>query len=149
MARIHDNIISALNGMTVSGETVTADYERYYLNIDGRYPYIEVLGPYCENEVEIDSTMDTKVEFAIKYYLDVNDESATADTEVTYIMRNVSKDIIKQVMLDQQRNSLAEYTEVTDYGLAFEVIDNQVVYFVYVIVEVQALINPDNPYLAG
>lgn len=135
--------------MTISGSTATVDYERLYLTINGRYPYIELLGPYCENDVEIDNVVDTKIEYAIKYFVNLNDESTTEDTEVTYIMRNVSRDIIKQLMLDQQRNGLAQYTEVTDYGVAFEAIDNQIEFFVYIIVEVQSLINSDNPYLVG
>lgn len=133
--------------MTVYDGTATVNLERLYLNINDRYPYIEIAGPHCEVEVRSSTGADTSIEYAIKYYIDKNDESMLENTEITYLTRNVTNSIIKKLMEDQHRRGLAENTKVIDYGFAFELIGEDVEFIVYVIIQVQSLISITDPWV--
>ena len=135
--------------MTSYQGTVTANLERYYNNINDRYPFLEILGPYAIVETETDDVMDTVLQYVFKYYIRYNDENDIADTEVAKLVENVARDITKQIMLDQTRAGLAENTEITEHGISFEEIDNEIDFAVYVVCEVQTVIDAGNPYLLG
>lgn len=140
---------TALNGKAAYGGNITANLERLYLTINNRYPFVEICGPYAETEIETEWTADTTLEYCIKYYINVNDRNLNPDTEITYLTRNVTNQLVKLVMADQQRSGLAKDTKVTDYGNAFELLEDNVEFFIYVIIEIQALINPYNHYVIG
>ena len=148
VAQITSEIKTTLDGMTSYGGTVTSSLERYYNHINDRYPYLEILGPYAIVETETDDVMDTVIQYAFKYYIKYNDEEF-ADVEVAKVVENVVRDITKQIMADQQRSGLAENTEITESGISFEEIDGEVDFCVYVICEVQTIIDGSDPYLLG
>ena len=133
--------------MTIYDGVATVNLERLYLKINDRYPYIEISGPHCEVEVRSSKGEDTSIEYAIKYYIDKNDESIIANTEITYLTRNVTNVIIKKIMEDQHRRGLAENTKVIDYGFAFELIDEEIEFIIYVIIQVQSLISITDPWV--
>ncbi len=138
---------TALDGVAMYGGTTTAELERHYLNINGRYPFIEIAGPYAEVQGETDDSIDTMLQYAIKYYVNVNDESFTANTEITYLTRTVTTAIRKAIMANQQISGLVENIHTEDAGYTLEIIEGQFEFTVYVVAEVQALIDRTNPKL--
>jgi len=146
---ITENLKTALESLSTYGGTPTVELEREYLDINGRYPYIELLGPYSEVETEIHNVANTKLEYVIKYYKDYNDEDYENDSAIAYVTRNVAGDIIKQVMLDVDRGGYAIKTSVVGYGNAFEAQEERVEYFIYVVLEINARIDAKDPTYLG
>lgn len=146
---ITENLKTALENLSSYGGTPTVELERVHLNIGGRYPFIELLGPYTEKEAQIHNVAKTKVEYVIKYYINYNDEDYANDEAITYVTRNVAGDIIQQVMLDVSRGGYAIKTSLAGYGNAFEAQEERIEYFVYVVLEINARIDAKDPTLLG
>ena len=106
-------------------------------------------GPYAEIQIETAGVSDTTLEYVIKYYINVNDEKIASDTEISYLTRNVIDDIVRAIMVNQQMDGLAENITIIDHGTAFELVNDNIEFFVYVDLEIQTLINSNNPYLLG
>jgi len=145
---ITENLKTALESLSTYGGTPTIELERLYQRIGTRYPFIEILGPYSEIETKMHNVTDTKNEYTIMYYIDYNDETQTDDA-ITYVTRNVAGDIIKQVMLNVTRGGNAIVTKVVGYGNGFEVYEERLDYFVYVVLEITARIEATDPSLLG
>lgn len=149
---ITDNLQAALEVMTSypDDSIPTVELERLYLRIGKRYPFVEIEGPY--SEVEIDGqtyqATDTSSEYVIRYYVKYNDEVQT-DAAITYVTRNVHGDIIKALKLDTTRGGNAVVTKVAGHGNAFEEIDNQLEFYIYVVLDVQSRIDAKDPSLLG
>jgi len=149
-SRITQNIKTTLTTLSSYGGTPKAvELERMILVINARYPFIEIMGPYAEVETQTHQVAMTNFEYVIKYYYPKNDESETANTEITYLTRNVAGDIIKHLMVDPSRNQLAQITKITDYGNGFELINDNVEFYIYVLLEVRSRIDANDPYSLG
>jgi len=150
VARITQNIKNRLKTLITYGGVPTVELERLILNINDRYPFVELCGPWADVEVHTKDLAETNLTYQINYYNAINDESQTENTEITYITRLVTADIIKHIMNDQSRGGLAQRVTITDYGYTSQVTENDTVEFlVYVIFEVQSLIRTNNPYFVG
>ena len=146
---ITNNLKNALELLSTYGGTPTVELERLFLSINGRYPYVEILGPYSEVETRMHNVADTKLEYIIKYYLAYNDEDYANVSAITYVTRNVAGDIIKQVMLDVSRGSYAIKTSVVGHGNAFEAMEERVEFMIYVVLEITARIDAKDPTYLG
>ena len=149
VSQITQNLKDRLESLSTYGGTPTVELSRCFLNINDRYPYIEIMGPTVEVETQTHQVADSKLEYVLKYTVNGNDENETENGEMTYLTRNVAADIIKHIMNDISRGGLAQNTEATDYGADFEIVDEGIDYFVYVVIEIQALIDATDPYLIG
>uniref|UniRef100_A0A6M3M6E0 Tail protein n=1 Tax=viral metagenome TaxID=1070528 RepID=A0A6M3M6E0_9ZZZZ len=149
VSQITQNLKDRLESLSTYGGTPTVELSRLFLNINDRYPYIEIIGPAVEVETQTHQVTDSKLEYMIKYYINVNDENETENGEITYLTRNVAADIIKHIMNDVSRGNLAQNTKATEYGCDFEIVGEDVEFFVYVVIEIQALIEATDPYLIG
>lgn len=149
-AQITQNIKTTLVTLsTYHGTPAAVELERLFLDINDRYPYVEVCDQNAEIETQTFQVADTTLRYIIKYYIDVNDESEVADTEITYLTRNVAGDIIKHLMVDASRGALAQNTKALSYGPGFELSEDNIEFFIYVEIEVQSLIDSKDPYLLG
>jgi len=147
---ISANIETALTGVTYGGVACTVERERMFLNIQGRYPYIELGGPYCEEETQTYKVAMTDLYFVAKCYINKNDESTTANTELPWLTRNVCADMIKALWTDPGRNGMAYFTHITDSGYDYDMDDNgDVEFYRYVVIQVRARIDAANPYSLG
>jgi hypothetical protein len=149
VSQITQNLKDRLESLSTYGGTPTVELSRLFLTIGSRYPYIEIVGPEVEIETQTHQVADSKLEYVIKYFVNINDENETENGEITYLTRNVPADIIKHIMNDVSRGGLAQNTAATEYGAAFEIIDEQVEFFIYVVIEIQVLIDASDPYLIG
>lgn len=145
---ITQNIKTTLAAITTYGGTPTVELERLFLNINDRYPFIEVGGPYSEVDTQTHNVAQTSLEYVIKYCINYNDEDQTED-EITYVTRNVHGDIIKALMVDPARAGYAVITKVEDYGYLFEEIEEGIEFHVYVILDITARIEATDPSLLG
>ena len=145
---ITQNIKTTLATITTYGGIPTVELERLFLNINGRYPFIEVGGPYSEVETQPHNVAQTSLEYIIKYCLEYNDEDQTED-EITYVTRNVTGDIIKALMVDPTRNGNAVITKISDYGYLFEEVEEGIEFHVYVELDIMARIEATDPSLLG
>ena len=146
-ARVTNYLENALNGVAMYGGTTTVGLERHYININDRYPYIEIAGPYADVITETDQSIETVLQYAIRYFVNVNDESFTENTEITYLTRTVTEDITKAIMANQTISNLVENIEIDYQGYSNEIIDQTLEFMVYVVVEITVLINRTNPEL--
>jgi len=145
---ITQNIKTTLAAITTYGGIPTVELERLFLNINDRYPYIEVGGPYSEVDTHPHNVAQTSLEYVIRYCVDYNDQDQN-DDEITYVIRNVTGDIIKAVMVDPTRGGHAVITKIEDYGHLFEDIGDGIEFHVYVILDIMARIEATDPSLLG
>jgi len=130
--------------------TPTVELERTVLSIGDRYPYITICGPQTESDDKTPEVSRDNLLYIIKYYVDKNDENANENTELPYLTRNVAADIEKHIMNDVSRGGLAQNTRQLEDGYAFDVsIDGIWEFYIYVVLEIKALINKLNPYVSG
>jgi len=73
-----------------------------------------------------------------------NDEKFTANTEITYLTRTVAEDIQKAIMANQQISGLAKNITVTNAGYSYELVEGNLEFLVYIVIEVQVMINRTN-----
>ena len=145
---ITQDIKTTLAAITTYGGTPTVELERLFLDVNDRYPYIELCGPYSEIDTEPHNVADTTLEYNLKYYVNYNDEDQTED-EITFKTRNVTGDIIKALMVDTTRGGNATVTNVTDYGHFFEELEHGNEFYVYVTLDIMARIEATDPSLLG
>jgi hypothetical protein len=149
VSQITQNLKDRLETLSTYGGTPTVELGRLFLDINNRYPFIEIIGPNVEVETQTHQVADSKLEYILKYTVDGNDENETENGEITYLTRNVAADIIKHIMNDVSRGGLAQNTKTTEYGADFEIVGEGIDYFVYVVIEIQVLIEATDPYLIG
>jgi hypothetical protein len=149
--QIAEDIKTALEALSTYGGTPTVERERRRLYINGRFPFIELCGPFSEVDTRAHEIAGTDLHFGVRYFINENDESTDADTEITYLVRNVAGDIIKKLMETPTWTNRAQYTFITDYGYDFDWDDSaqDFVFYVYVIFYVHVLIDATDPYQLG
>ena len=153
---IHEQITASLESALGSASTYpgnvnpTVERERGTLNIAGRYPFVELGGPYAENDVQTYKIDMTDLRYVVKYYVNMTDENTVANTELPYLTRNVCADLQKAVMVDPSRGNLAHFTRVTDSGYDFDLDANgDVQFYRYLVVQVRVRVDSDDPYQLG
>jgi hypothetical protein len=149
--RITANIATAMATVNSYPAAVAAvERERMLLNIQGRYPFIEIGGPYCEAETQTYKVEMTDLYYVIKYYIKKNDESTTANTELPYLTRNVCADMAKVLWVDPSRGALAQFTHITDQGYDFDLDDSgEIEFYRYIVAQVRTRIHAADPYNLG
>lgn len=113
--------VNMYNGTETKG-TATVELERLINSIDGRYPYIIILGPYVEGVTDKYRVFHGDIEYEIRYLVNKNDNSENPDTEISYLTRNVNADIIRGIMLDPTRGGNAINTVVKEKGYDFDIV---------------------------
>lgn len=149
--QITADIATAMATLNSYGGAVAAvERERMFMNIQNRYPFVEIGGPYCEAETQTYKVDMTDLYYVIKYYVKKADESTVANTELPYLTRNVCADMVKVLWTDPSRGALAQFTHVTDQGYDYDLDDNgEVEFYRYIVVQVRARIDAADPYNLG
>ena len=130
--------------------TPTVERERLILHIGGRYPYIMLIGPQNESDDKTPYTTLDNLTYIIKYYINKSDENNIIDNELPNLTKNVSADIVRHIMNDVSRNQLAQNTELLSDGYSYDLSEEgNWEYYIYVIIEISALINKLDPYVIG
>jgi hypothetical protein len=141
VAQITDDLVTALHGIELYGGRSTAEKQRMFLNIGNRYPYIEVCGPDIEKKVQTHKSTLCDLEYEIRYHINKDDDYLDENTEISYLTRNVSADIIKAFMGDRTRSGKAQDTKYESYGYYFDLTHNdEFVFFVFVDIIITAFI---------
>lgn len=140
---------NALDGLVSYGGEITLERERMLMQINGRYPFVVLCGPWSVTREQFTQVSDEDLDYVVKYFINYNDESISPDTEVNYVVRTVVEDITRAVQVDTERNGLAQVTELIEYGTTQEIVEDSLEFLVYAKYRVQALINADNPYVSG
>lgn len=144
--QITENILNTLKGLSLYGGVPTVEAERMHLDINNRYPFIVLIGPYTEIEGDYSQIDDNSVYYGIKYYINEYDEDGY---ELTYRTRNVGWDIKKGLMIDGTRGGFAQKTKIETIGHAIEIVGNMANYFVYVTFIVQMRTAKFDPGIMG
>lgn len=129
---------------------LACELERLVLNVNNRFPYIQIAGPLGDVETQTYKVSKNTLLYEVRFFDAISDKSEVANTEVAYIARNVYADITKALMEDHTRNGLADFTKLLDFGYDYDLVDDRTIeFFVYITVEVLARIDTDDPYLIG
>jgi len=153
VAQITANRKAALAEITTEGGVYSftpavVEEERIVRNVNGRWPYMQLVISPIEPETEDNDAEQTPIFYLVEYEDQYNDDSPDKE-EILYHFRNVNADIIKAWMVDRSCGDLAEMTRTVWYGSGV-VIENGCNFFrAAVIFEVQALIDSSDPYLKG
>ena len=151
-AQITANLKTTLEGIVAGAgyKTVVEKVEerRSELDVDDdNYILLHEDEPLYEDDFQ--HTGDVKFRYTIIYFSGLNDLGS--NNPFAYQNRNAAADIIKAVMADRTRDSLALNT-ITEYlGPGFWSSDDNmlVIPVTMVQIHVHALIDPDNPYSLG
>ena len=148
-SQITQSIKNAINGKALTGftNTITAELDRINISINDRYPFVVLSGPATDTDAKTSEVDECTLEYALRCFIDINDDSEAANTEITYITRNVNAELIKLIMADRQRGGLAQTTKTTSRGYDFELVGDEIEYYTYVTLEVSALIDTLDPKL--
>lgn len=150
-ARIDINLIATLKTVTVANgyntECGTVERLRSIIDIANRYPFTLVVQLENDQIDEFEALQNDSLNYLIWYFDNENDQVETADTEFTYRLRNVHADFIKALKLDVSRGGLAQNTVIRRHGFGVWDADNMCMPGVYMHVEIQRIIDNNDPYL--
>lgn len=147
--QITDNILNTLKGLNLYGGIPTVECERIHLEIDDRFPFITLIGPFTTvepNQSQIDNNL---VYYGVKYYIDENDEDKIIGNELPFRTRNVGWDILKGLMNDETRGGFAQCTQVETIGHAIELLSDMAIFFVYVTFIIKMRTAKTDPSIMG
>jgi hypothetical protein len=148
-AQIDANLIATLKTITTGNgyntSIGTVERLRSELSINNRYPFCLVIQLEPELQDEMEALRDDKLNYVIWYLDSINDKEETADTEFTYWLRNVHADIIKALKIDPSRGGLAQNTTIPHHG--FGLFGDDFEPGVFVMVEIERIVDNNNPYL--
>jgi hypothetical protein len=159
-ALISANLKTVLHNQTINyngaDQTTTAERQRTRLMVAGRYPYIEICGPWVEVQMGSQQNVYNKNYNKLFYQIEFRDgtinddyDSETEVTPITELTDNIAAELIKLIMADRTRGGNATNTNVINYGYYFDADTEALEYVVYLTIEVTAFINATNPYLGG
>lgn len=146
--QITANLLTTLDGVSTYGGDCDVERERAMLTQGDRDPLIVLSGPEVEVEQQIDAVSVVRCQYVAAYLKRINDEGVIVNTEAPYLARNVSADIMKALMIDRSRGSLALNTEVEGYGYTFlpDEQSGEITFSVYVAFNVRARVSTTDPY---
>lgn len=151
-ALIDANLVATLKTMTLAAgynyASGTVERVRTIQEINNRYPYTLVIQLEPE-QVEEFGFRDDKLNYIIWYLDGKNDRNETADSEFTYRLRNYHADIIKLLKTDVSRGGYAQNTHIPAHGIG--VFDDGTIQEpgAWVVVEIDRIVDANNPYLLG
>jgi hypothetical protein len=149
-ALIDINLIATLKTVvtpTYNTNCGTVERLRSILDIQNRYPF--TLAIQLENDQldEFETLQDDKLNYIIWYFDNENDQDTEVNTEFTYRLRNVHADFIKALKADVTRGGYAQNTLIPRHGFGVFVDDTIAMPGVYMFVEIERIIDNNNPYL--
>lgn len=151
-ALIDVNLLTSLRAMTLAAgynhASGTVERVRTIQSINDRYPYTLVI-QLDPDLVEEFGFRDDKLNYIIWYFDGKNDNGQTADTEFTYRLRNYHADVIKALKLDPTRGGYAQNTQIPSHGIGVFEDGNIQEPGAWVLVEIERIVDSNNPYLLG
>lgn len=149
-AQIDANLVTTLKTITTGNgyntNIGTVERIRSIQSIGDRYPYTLVVEMEPTDNEEFGFRDDT-LNYILWYFDGVNDKSETENTEFVYRLRNVHADIIKALKIDPSRGGLAQNTQIPRHGYGVFFDDAMSEPGAWVAVEIERLIDANNPYL--
>ena len=137
-AQITAQIITKLGAIAGYG-ALTIEQERITPYINGRYPYISLVGPHTAYETKFNKITSMEVAFTVKWF---SAEEESKDTSpITYQNRNVNRDIIVALKADQSLNGLSQAIDIVEDSYDMEFVANRIAYFNYVSFVVSTVID--------
>lgn len=141
-ARITANLKTALSGIT---GIVSVDEMRSALDL-GAFPFIMLQEIPVEYNEDYQHANDVTYQYNALYFGGDDEKPKAAFTNQN---KNVAADIIRAIEADRTRGQLAQNTIITGSGPGFYTDDGGVLPITFVAIDVQALVNADNPYQLG
>jgi hypothetical protein len=139
-AQVTANLKTALTGIAGIADV---DEMRSRLSIQS-YPFILLQELPVDYSADYQHSNDVTYSYNILYFAMEADEKP--DPAFTNQNRNVVADIIKAIMTDRTRGNIAQNTIVTGSGPGYYTDEGGVLPITFVSIDVQALVNADNPY---
>lgn len=150
-ARIDSDMITTIKRVTVANgyNTAIGTVERLRTNlcINNRYPYTLIIQMEPDEVQQWANLQESNLNYIIWHFDGKNDHNQTLNGEFVYRLRNVHADIQKALRSDPSRGGLAQNTEIKSHGFGMFVEENSVEPGAYVTVEIQRIIDPNDPYL--
>jgi hypothetical protein len=143
--QITDDIVSALEAISNPDYGFTpgaVEQERSHLIVNGRYPFIEVAGSSATVEAGTYTQGDDHgIEYVITYLDILNDTDIDNDDPLPKQVASVVRDLHKALMVDHTRGGLAIMIRLREYGYTNYTADGGEHFEVYMIIEVQTIID--------
>jgi hypothetical protein len=146
---IDQNVLTTLRTIvtpTYGTNIGTVERPRSVLSINGRYPFTLAIQLEPDEVEQWAQLRDDTLNYIIWYLDGQNDEGETANTEMSYRLRNVHADITKALKIDVSRGGYAQNTKIVKHGFGFFMDDVVCEPGAYVVVEIQRIIDPSDPY---
>jgi hypothetical protein len=151
------NLQTALDNKTFvyagASHVSTCELQRFNRAPSGRYPFIELSGPQVEVVSRHHDSTHCKLYYLIEFReARINDEYIGENDivkAVTEVEADVVADLQKLVLADITRGGKAMNTNWDDFGHYFEIIGDVCEFVVFQVVEVETMVNTNNPYAGG
>lgn len=147
-AQIIDNLITVVKSITSENEYNTnvkkVELARTQLEINDNYPYVLVI-PNETDPLQDYGIREDVLPFLIWYFDGKNDTSDDTDP-FTWRLRNVAADFIKALRKDPSLGGVCENIRIVSHNYGIFVDDVIVEPGVFIYIEIERVVNPDNPY---
>jgi hypothetical protein len=151
---ITNNIRTTLNGVTINYSTAkaTCELQRMIRVINGRFPFIEVVGPVIEVTGRAHRTAVCELKYLLTFTDDTIEDaySTTATVDpITKKTENVIRDIWALLMADTTRGGFARLTEIDAGGHYFDDDGDTPLFNVCIQVTVTTVVRDSDPNYTG
>ena len=150
-ARIDANLMATLKTITEANgyntNIGTVERPRKDIAINNRYPFTMVIQMEPDEVEQWAHLRDDTLNYIIWHLDGKSDKGESVDTEFIRRLRNVSADIAKALRVDPSRGQLAQNTKIIRSGFGFFMdAPNVIEPGAYTLVEIERVIDPNNPY---
>jgi hypothetical protein len=154
IAKISYNLRDALDQQQFSyngtdEHITTAEFQRTIIDINNRYPFIEVCGPWPETTWRGNDSVHAKLWYRIEFRENSINDTAPGALPIIETMINTGADLVKMIMKDMYRGGNAILTRCEMPGYYFTGDMKQPEFVIYTDVCVEAFINQNDPYISG
>jgi hypothetical protein len=148
-ALIDANLIAALKTIvtpTYNTAIGTVERLRSVLSINGRYPFTLAIQLEPDEIEQWGQLRNDNLNYIIWHFDGHSDDNETVNDEFVYRLRNVAADITKALKADVTRGGYAQNTIIVKHGFGFFLDDTIQEPGAYVIVQIERIIDPNDPY---
>ncbi len=151
---ITNNIRTTLNGAAVTYTTtpMTCELQRMIRIINGRFPFVEVVGPVVEITGRAHRTAVCELKYLITFVDDTIEDAYSSESTVdpiTKITENVIRDLWALLMADHTRGGNAKLTEIDAGGHYFDDDGDTPLFNVCIQVTVTTVVRDSDPNYTG
>jgi hypothetical protein len=148
-ALIDQNLITTLKTIvtpTYNTNIGTVERLRTLISINGRYPYTLCIQLEPDDVEQWGQLRNDNLNYIVWYFDGHSDQNEILNDEFVYRLRNVAADITKAVKGDVTRGGYAQNTTIVKSGFGWFLDETITEPGAYVIIQIERIIDPNDPY---